>query len=253
MPFTLSHIAAVLPLRARSGPGLPLAGLAAGSMSPDVPYFLPLVNWQTLSPPTHSLAGLVTWDLGFGLLLWWGWRSLAGAVHDLAPAWVRRRWQPADWPERGAAWLLVAAAVLVGAVTHVLWDEFTHGGRFAATSFEWVAATYPTPWGAFQGYRLLQYASGVAGLAIVVMVGWRQPVGPLPPAPNPRLAVAAWWLVPAAAVVVALVRVVAFPVASMRGSAFVAVTTAIGVMVVVSVAILAWQRRTRTGPGRFSA
>ena len=51
MPFTPSHVAAILPLAGRRDRGLPLAALAAGSMSPDLPYFQPVADWRLISPP----------------------------------------------------------------------------------------------------------------------------------------------------------------------------------------------------------
>ena len=39
MPFTVSHVAAVLPVVGRSG-RLPAAALVIGSMAPDYPWFL---------------------------------------------------------------------------------------------------------------------------------------------------------------------------------------------------------------------
>lgn len=54
-------------------------------------------------------------------------------------------------------------AVLIGSVTHVLWDEFTTN-RFGTEHFHTLAASYSTPFGTLAGYRLLQYASGVVGL-----------------------------------------------------------------------------------------
>ena len=49
MPFTISHAAAVLPLKKSP---LPLAALMIGSMSPDFSYFLPMslanTSWHNL-------------------------------------------------------------------------------------------------------------------------------------------------------------------------------------------------------------
>lgn len=52
MPFTPSHVAAVLPL-ARTG--LPPAALVVGSVAPDLPYYLPL---PVAAATTHGPAGL---------------------------------------------------------------------------------------------------------------------------------------------------------------------------------------------------
>ncbi len=239
VPFTPSHVAAVLPLRGRDGLGLPLAALAAGSMSPDLPYFQPFVNWRLVAASTHSAIGILTWDLLFGLALWIVWRAGATALHGLAPHPIRRRWQPAAWPATAGAWLLVVAAVPLGAVTHVLWDAFTHVGGFGATQIPAIGATYAMPWGPFPGYRLLQYASGATGLAIVIWVGLRQPTRDPGPRPQPRLARVAAWLVPLSAVAAAAIGMALHPGTDMRALGFIAVTAAIGAATTV-VALLSF-------------
>ena len=93
MPFTVSHVAAVVPLLRT--PLVPSA-LVLSSMAPDVPYYLPQLP---VSPSlTHSVA-------------------------------VRRPLrQRASW--RGAVVLYLS--VVVGAATHVFWDSFTHYGRWGS-------------------------------------------------------------------------------------------------------------------------
>ena len=54
MPFTVSHVAAVLPVVGRSG-RLPAAALVIGSMAPDYPWFLTRGRTARLS---HSLLGI---------------------------------------------------------------------------------------------------------------------------------------------------------------------------------------------------
>lgn len=71
MPLTPAHVAAVLPLRGRWN--LPFAALAAGSMSPDLGYFLPFSS-RMPRHATHSVVGIVTWDLLFGVAMWLVWR-----------------------------------------------------------------------------------------------------------------------------------------------------------------------------------
>lgn len=245
MPFTPSHIAAVLPLRGRGAGGLPFAALAAGSMSPDLLYFQPFADWRILSPASHTVAGILTWDLLFGIGMWAVWRAGAEPVHDLAPNLIRSRWRPATWPADPRAWLLAVLAVLVGAATHVLWDEFTHAGRFGATQITAIGATYVTPWGQLQGYRLLQYASGAIGLAIIVWVGMRQPVRDAGPRPRPRLARAAMWLVPLAGLTAAVVRMATFDdLNDVRALAFAAITAAISTASTVAILITVGHARS---------
>jgi hypothetical protein len=98
MPFTASHVAAVLPL-VRT-PLLPSA-LVVGSMVPDLPYFLPL---PLTSYVTHSPVGVVSVDalMGLAVVIWHRSSRLA------APA------APGLRIPRQYASTLVGAAVLAG-------------------------------------------------------------------------------------------------------------------------------------------
>jgi len=220
MPFTPAHVAAVLPLRGRLG--LPFAALAAGSMSPDLPYFLP---FSLSRASTHSLWGIPTWDLLFGMALWMAWHWSSPALHDMAPGIIRRRWPPPG--STLSRWWIVPLAVMIGSATHVLWDSFTHSGYPGAT-IEALAAIYPSPIGPMPGYRWLQYTSGAVGLAIVAWVGLRQPVRATPPRHRPLIAAFAPALLLAGALLGVAVRVTAMAApAGRRDLVFTSVTSSI--------------------------
>jgi hypothetical protein len=88
MPFTGSHPAAVLPL---IGTPLPSSALVIGSMSPDLPYYLPLT---TASWPTHTAVGIVGIDLLLGGSAWLLWHGLLSApALDHAPGACANGWQ----------------------------------------------------------------------------------------------------------------------------------------------------------------
>lgn len=201
MPFTPAHVAAVLPLRGRWH--LPFAALAVGSMTPDLPYFLPSGAAIPRSI-THSVTGIFTWDLLLGLALWVVWRWITPIMYDIAPTVVRSRWRPA--PAEQPVWWTVVAALIIGSATHVLWDSLTHAGHFATTAGP-LAATYPSPRGPMAGYRYLQYLSGAAGLAIVLWVGFRRPSAPPRPRRQPGTAALAPALVFGGALVFVAFRV----------------------------------------------
>ena len=227
MPFTPSHVAAILPLRGRAGVGLPLAALAAGSLSPDLPYFLPIPDWRVVSPLPHSLMGILTWDLLFGLVMWTAWRLGAGPLHDLAPDAIRRRWRPAGWPTTVGAAAMVVLALLIGAGTHVLWDSFTHAGRFGTQRFPILNTLIETPLRTLPAYRWLQYLSGVVGLVAVAWVGLRQPMSWDPPRRRPGLARAAVWLIPLGALVAVVQRFSVVGYTGLRDAAFAIATASI--------------------------
>lgn len=187
MPFTGSHPAAVLPLL---GTRLPASALVAGSLAPDLPYYLPV----DLGRPTHTAAAVVTVDLLLGALLWAGWHALVSApALDVAPRALRARLvgrvrtglRPRSAP---GALGLALLAVVVGAATHVGWDEFTHPGRFGAEHVGLLAET----WAGRPGYRWAQEVSGVLGAAALtgwLVRWWRR----TPPSPLPEDRPGRWW------------------------------------------------------------
>jgi hypothetical protein len=128
VPFTPSHVAAILPF-ARTP--LPPAALAIGAMMPDLFYYVPLDIPRGF---THSWLGVVTVDLAFALVLFFLWEFVFRApVIDFGPAWVRNRMStryrmPSTLRGLGRFAALLIGAVLIGCATHVVWDSFTHAG-----------------------------------------------------------------------------------------------------------------------------
>ncbi|MET0991529.1 MAG: DUF4184 family protein [Lacisediminihabitans sp.] len=181
MPFTPSHIAAILPF-VRT-PLLP-ASLAIGSMVPDLPYFVPLPVERELS---HSLLGVPLVDVPMGIvsLLFWVLVFRAPLL-DFAPAWLRRRFVlPGPWPRTASrlalAALLVLASLIVGIASHLVWDAFTHPDGWAVLRIAPLRAQF----GPFTGYRWAQYGSSALGLLVLAVWGavWvrKAPVRALPP------------------------------------------------------------------------
>ncbi|WP_328335269.1 DUF4184 family protein [Kribbella sp. NBC_00382] len=159
MPFTLAHPAAVLPLLRH--PFVP-AALVAGSMAPDLPYFLraagitsttagdwyePLLN----ATHTHSLSGLPI-DLLYAVALVAAYWMVRAPITALLPPGLALPQRKEPHKAKYAAWLLASAAI--GVATHLLWDAFTDTDLLPAQ-------------------RLLQYASTAFGLAVVTWYLWK--------------------------------------------------------------------------------
>jgi hypothetical protein len=187
VPFTGSHPAAVLPLIRL---GLPASALVIGSMVPDLPYYLPI---PVQASTTHSLVGILGVDLLLGLLSLAVWQSLvAPLAHAVAPEGLRAR-LPMPAAARRPRWdgddarrlLLVVLSLLIGAATHVLWDEFTHIGRFGYRHLPWLAQQH----GPLAGYRWAQYGSGVVGAVLIAfaVVRWWRAAPVTDPAPASSL------------------------------------------------------------------
>lgn len=208
MPFTPSHAIVALPF-VRT-PLLP-AAIAVGAMTPDLPLFVRFtpVTYQLThtNVPLSMLLALVL------LVLWYG--ILRPTVRELSPTWLARRLPP-EWDAMGAAawrhvraprrgsradvWrsgavfpVLVALSLFIGVVSHIVWDAFTHEGRWGLQ----VLPTLQGQWGPLLGFKWLQYGSTALGLAVLAVFAavWlprrpvSQPVRMLPPVVR-----AVWWL-----------------------------------------------------------
>jgi hypothetical protein len=170
MPFTISHAAAVLPFRKLTR--LPLAALAIGSMSPDFSYFFAHDDMERLA--THSIPGLFWFCLPVSLVVWFLYvRLLESPTMALLPESWAARITPSLSELTLPRLTIVSAAILLGALTHLVWDSFTHihspvvnavpGLRVVV--FEW----HGRP---IRVFRLLQHLSSIMGLLILAFWAW---------------------------------------------------------------------------------
>ena len=146
MPFTLSHAAAVLPAVRGDGSGrgkLVPAVLVAGSFAPDLTYYAAsaVSGAMEFGEVTHSFPGVFTIDV---LLAWASvglWLLVREPLVALLPR--ARQGRVAALLRCGAPrarvgpsvvlWWYVSAAL--GALTHVVWDAFTHLDRWGMRLF----------------------------------------------------------------------------------------------------------------------
>ncbi len=165
MPFTVSHVAGVLPFNSAKFP-LPFAALAIGAMAPDLLYFVPpLIQYGT---KTHEAPYLFTANLVLGLVVWVVWRFIAPLLHDVAPNVVRERWRPDTWTSH--PWWSVPVAIWIGIATHIALDHFTHSWGWGTRHLAAIAATYATPVGSKTGYELMQIVLSGLGLVILLIM-----------------------------------------------------------------------------------
>jgi membrane-bound metal-dependent hydrolase YbcI (DUF457 family) len=162
MPFTVSHAAAVLPFQRFAK--LPLTALMVGSMAPDFGYFF---SHEASRALTHSFSGLFIFALPVGLLVWLFYVAFLekATITLLSDRWHTRfaHTEAITLSLAGRA----AVAIVLGAVTHLLWDSFTHRGTFVSDAIPALLA--PTPGFAWLPiYHLLHALSSVVGLVILI-------------------------------------------------------------------------------------
>jgi hypothetical protein len=167
MPLTFpSHAAAVLPIKLAAPRRWDGVALVVGSTAPDLPYLLYPYVWFN----AHTWAGLVWFCVPVSLLGTWIARraapvtaahlpNLGGfALHDYGVLGrVRYRWY------------VTVSSAFVGALTHVVWDSFTHArpGRLWSLSPLDRVAVGGQPW-----WAVLQLASTVVGALVAAGFFW---------------------------------------------------------------------------------
>jgi hypothetical protein len=185
MPFTPTHVLAILPIAAIKRSPLPFSALVIGSMIPDLPLFVPLApDYDT----THSVRGVLIACLPLGLACFLLFQLLMKQpLFALLPTAIQSRCVSLSTKRvelTPKALGCASLAVVIGASTHLLWDSFTHSGRWGTRLFPGLDETaLRIGVHAIPGFKLLQYGSTFFGLPCILLLlaTWlyRRPPGPI--------------------------------------------------------------------------
>lgn len=168
MPVTLpAHAAAILPIHRMAPRIFPASALVVGSCAPDLAYAL-----GVFGTTAHTLKGLFIFCLPIGLVAYaWAEALLLPVLARSLPTWRGIQWArfavTRGLPSSPRGWIAAASAVLLGALTHILWDGLTHRLRWPARELygdvriQLGFMDMPLP-------NFLQLASSVVGTAIVL-------------------------------------------------------------------------------------
>lgn len=173
MPFTVSHIASVLPLhKPLRRLGL-LSAAVIGTMTPDLDLILPI---RLPRSQTHGYWALLTFCLPAGLIAWALFQALIKpALVEVLPDRAYARLSAEHFhPRLGSVkiWVSAAFAVLFGALTHIVWDGLTHESGPGLRLLP-ISGGGPelgdSPW---RMHHWLQHGSSVLGMAAVLTALW---------------------------------------------------------------------------------
>ncbi|GAA3150143.1 hypothetical protein JOF29_008277 [Kribbella aluminosa] len=167
MPFTLAHPAAVLPLVRRP---FVASALVAGAVAPDLLYVGPLyriatqyINGNFTLTLTHKITSAFWLDPLLALLLVAVFNLvLKRPLVALAPPALAARLPAVGRLHLPSAsvllWTVVSA--IVGALTHVVWDSFTHSDGYFVLRFpDFLDGVN----------RILQYVSTIGGCVVLAV------------------------------------------------------------------------------------
>lgn len=168
MPFIFSHPAIVLPL-SNSRLKFSLTGLIAGSMVPDFEFILRMKVDDNIG---HRWPGLLVFNIPVALLLCYLFHNVIrnNFIRHL-PMWYRHRLNSItkfNWNQHAASHKLVLAlSVIVGILSHVLWDSFTQSDGAMVMRLPVLQSNIQLFSHQMPVYTMLQIASSVGGLWVV--------------------------------------------------------------------------------------
>ncbi|TYO99774.1 DUF4184 family protein [Xenorhabdus doucetiae] len=169
MPWTFSHPAAVFPLKVLPGGRLlNLPALITGSLSPDFFYSVGLYDIATIA---HHLPGWFYTAFPVCLLIFLIARLLSSPLSVLTPISFARYKKQSH--KDGIIFVL---SLFIGAVTHIVWDAFTHDKGFFVEQIPLLQSRVFHSITNGQGigiYKMLQHFSSLSGLLYLTIKYWQ--------------------------------------------------------------------------------
>ncbi|MBD3346053.1 MAG: DUF4184 family protein [Chitinivibrionales bacterium] len=167
MPLTISHAATAIPLRRLR---LPPSALIMGAMAPDFEFFLRLTDSRVFA---HTIGGLFAFCLPLGLIgLCIFHKLLKYPLLSLLP---ERHQAKLSRPAAGFAFFpasrffTVLLALFTGALSHLLWDAWTHHDGWFVLLFPLLAEPlFLIGAKVFHVYDILAHISSIAGIALLI-------------------------------------------------------------------------------------
>jgi hypothetical protein len=177
MPFTFAHPAAILPFLNLKKHWFSATGLIIGSVVPDFEYFIRMDDKKIY---THYWAGLIYYDLPLSIILAYLFHNIVrNPFIDNSPFFLYRRmavFKKFYWNRYFISeWPVVLYSILIGGVSHLLWDGFTHRNRFFVKNIELLRHEIFIAGINMPLYKALQYLSSAIGLAVIAYAIYRLP------------------------------------------------------------------------------
>ncbi len=178
MGFTFSHPALILPCRYFPRNSYSLNGLIIGSMIPDLEYFLRSDNSSLFS---HTLFGLLFFDFPAAIFLLVIYHQfIRDTLIRNLPAFIRSRlsgFMKIKWlTYLKSHWIIVSYSVIIGALTHFLWDSFTSGGEYFVRVIPFLRIKLSIMGLEYYTYKVIKHITSILGMAALLYIFFKLPV-----------------------------------------------------------------------------
>lgn len=172
MPFTFAHPLAVLPLGIKKIKYFDLTALIIGSMAPDFEYFIHFKPYQLYG---HTLLGQLYYNLPLVIIvsLIYHYILKESIIINLPFPYCARYYNlvKQKWRINSIRrFIIVAYSALIGMITHLIWDSFTHIKGFFVTKLGILSSSVSILDFDIPIYKILQHGSTVIGLSIILLV-----------------------------------------------------------------------------------
>ncbi|WP_422658042.1 DUF4184 family protein [Paenibacillus sp. EC2-1] len=165
MPLTFAHPAIVLPF-SRKSKYVHFSALVLGSMAPDYEYFL---RGQPLGEIGHTFSGFLILNLPMVVLIYCIYHVL---IHQMLVSYLPNVIQDHSTRQvdssRTLRVIVFGYSAILGMLTHVVWDAFTHQKGFMVTRIPALGHTFQIAGYDIPVYKLLQHGSTLVGLSVIV-------------------------------------------------------------------------------------
>lgn len=169
MPFTFAHPIFALPFKYVKPKYFSVTGLILGSMSPDFEYFLMLEPYQSIG---HSIKGLIFQAIPLCVILALIFHCIVKEIlvlHLPSNYSINQRVYNSlsRWRPSFTGWIVFIISVIIGFLTHVFIDGFTHSNGYFVERYpslrEIVIYNFPL-------YKILQHSFSVFGLLMITWI-----------------------------------------------------------------------------------
>ncbi|QEA00102.1 DUF4184 family protein [Lysinibacillus fusiformis] len=164
MPLTFAHPAAVLPFT-RKSKYIHFSALVLGSMAPDFEYFL---RGRPIGEIGHTFAGFFLFNLPLVLIIYLiYYRFIHQPIMSHLPEFLQdfNSYQMAGtktWKT-----IVFSYSALLGMLTHVIWDSFTHQNGLMVTNLHFLSQTFTLFGFHIPIYKFLQHGSTLVGITLI--------------------------------------------------------------------------------------